>query len=56
MVNGLHLVQSEADIAQDLAMVSGNFSSDFTVFTLRMYIVPFLHVCTLLQKWSLCLV
>lgn len=37
MVNGLHLVQSEADIAQDLAMVSGNFSSDFTVFTL-MYI------------------
>lgn len=38
MVNGLHLVQSEADIAQDLAMVSGNFSNDFTIFTLRMYI------------------
>ena len=38
MVNGLHLVQSEVDIAQDLAMVSGNFSSDFTIFTLRMYI------------------
>ena len=38
MVNGLHLVQSEADIAQDLAMVSGNFSNDFSIFTLRMYI------------------
>lgn len=38
MVNGLHLVQSEADIAQDLAMVSVNFSNDFTIFTLRMYI------------------
>ena len=38
MVNGLHLVQSEADIAQDLAMVSRNFSSDITIFTLRMYI------------------
>lgn len=38
MVNGRHLVQSEADIAQDLAMVSGNFSYDFTIFTLRMYI------------------
>ena len=38
MVNGLHLVQSEADIAQDLAMVSGDFSNDFTIFTLRMYI------------------
>ena len=38
VMNGRHLVQSEANIAQDLAMVSGNFSSDFTIFTLRMYI------------------
>ena len=52
MVNGRHLVQSEADIAQDLAMVSGNFSSDFTIFTFLVFEIKHNSFYSRnLQKW-----